>query len=111
MSVHERCWLCMFWNGERCTQTFRLIIHMEPREGLGGQVDFSCTPGMVPEELKPRLTEYISKFLTKALPAISMLPIWDEIRDFQLANLPERADCPARKENEALKPHLKLVKF
>ena len=108
--VHERCWLCGFWNGERCNQTFRLTIHVTPTDGIGGQVDFQTTPGMVPEELKPKLNKYISKFLEKVLPAISMLPIWDEIRDFQLANLPERADCPGRKINETKKEYLRIVK-
>jgi len=111
MTTHERCWLCAFWQDGRCTQTWRLVIFLEPQKGgIGGQVDFACTPGMVPEELKARLTEYIQKFCEKALPAISMIPIWDEIREWQLAHQPETADCPARKVRNDIKPFLHVVR-
>jgi hypothetical protein len=106
----ERCWLCAFWDGERCTQTYRLVIHVTPENGIGGQVEFTTTPGMVPEELQPKLTEYIYKFCEKVLPAISMMPVWEEIREYQLANLPERADCPARVESKHKRAFLKVVK-
>ena len=106
----ERCWLCAFWDGNRCTQTFRMVILMTP---TGGQVDFSTVPGMVPEELKDRVIKVMSRFLEKALPAIEALSIWDEIREFQLANLPERADCPSKREpsEEIKRDYLKLVKL
>lgn len=103
----ERCWLCKFWNGERCTQTWRLVIHVEP---LGGQMEYSTAPGMVPEELKPRLTEFFEKFTAKLAETIQLLPIWDEIREFQLANMPERKDCPARVESKTKRAYLKVVK-
>jgi len=107
---HERCWLCAFSQDGRCTNTFRLIIHVTPIDGIGGQVDFQCTPGMVPEELKPKLTKYMSKFLEKVLPAISMMPFWEEVRNFQLANS-DRAGCPGHKERQDIKPYLRLVKM
>jgi hypothetical protein len=107
MTTHERCFLCAFWNGDRCTQTWRLTIHIEP---IGGQVDFQTAPGMVPEELKPKVTEYFQKFLSKVLPAIEMMPIWDEIREWQLAHLPETSDCPARKVRDDIKPFLHVVR-
>jgi hypothetical protein len=106
MTTHERCWLCAFFQEGRCTQTWRLIIHVEP---TGGQVDFQTAPGMVPEELKPRITHYMERWLSKVLPAIEVLPIWDEIREWQLAH-PEAQGCPGRKEREDLKPYLHLVK-
>lgn len=106
MTTHEKCWLCSFWNGDRCTNTWRLVVYVEP---TGGQVDFACTPGMVPEELKPKLTEYFSKFITKLLPVIETMSVWDEIREFQLAHFDTQA-CPGRKENKELKPYLRIVK-
>jgi len=111
MDTHERCFLCSFWNGTRCTQTFRLLIHVEPCDGaIGGQVDFSCTPGMVPEELKPKLSKYFGKFLEKLLPVISTMPVWDEVAEWQAAHLPECKDCPGRKERDDIKPYLRVVK-
>ena len=104
----ETCWLCAFWDGQRCNQTFRLVILMTPS---GGQVDFAVTPGMIPQEFKEKVAKYVSRFLEKALPALEVLPIWEEIREFQLANLPERADCPGRQVAETKKDYLKLVKF
>lgn len=108
--IHEHCWLCAFWSGSRCTQTWRLMIHIEPQEGgIGGIVDFTTTPGMVPEDLKTRLTLYFEKFMEKLAPAISLMPIWDEVRQYQTSH-PEAAQCPGRKESEALKPYLRVVK-
>lgn len=102
----ERCILCGFWNGERCTQTFRLTIHITP---VGGQVDFQTTPGMVPEEMKAEIGGYFHKFIDKLIPVIEMMPIWDRIREFQAA-IPERKDCPARRERDDIKPYLRIVK-
>ena len=109
MSVHERCWLCQFWNGERCTNTFRLVIHLTPADGVGGQVEFSTTPGMVPEELIPKLNERMHAFFNKILAPISMLPWWDEIRQFQEAN-PEREDCPGRRVNPNKEEFMRVSK-
>jgi hypothetical protein len=103
----ERCWLCAFWNGSRCTQTWRLMVHVEPN---GGQVDFSTTPGMVPEHLKEKLSEMFGRMVTLfLLPLIEKMPVWEEIKEFQTAK-PERMDCPAKQEIAGLHPYLKVVK-
>lgn len=109
--THERCWLCVHYVEGRCTNTFSLKIHVEPHpdKGIGGMVDFSCTPGMVPEELKPELTEFFQKYFDRILPAISMLPIWDKIREWQLSH-PDKKHCPGNKPSEIKKNHLKVVK-
>lgn len=74
-------------------------------------MDFATVPGMIPEELKSKVAEYMCKFLGKVLPALEVLPIWEEIREFQLANLPDRADCPGRTVSTVKKDYLKLVKL
>lgn len=108
--VEERCLLCSFWSGSRCTQTWRLTILVEPQEGgIGGQVDFMTAPGMVPEGLKGKLTEYMHKFMNKVLPVISMMPVWEEVRTYQLAN-PDRSECPAKEVRNDLKPYLHIVR-
>jgi hypothetical protein len=104
----ERCWLCSFWNGDHCTQTWRLIIHVEP---TGGQVDFSTTPGMVPEHLKEKVGELFGRMATLfLLPLIEKMPIWEEIREYQLANRKERSDCPAREQIKGIEPYLHIVR-
>ena len=103
----DSCLLCTFWNGERCIQTWRLTIHITP---TGGQVDVQTTPGMVPEELKEKFTRYFQRFLEKVLPAIDMMPIWDEIREYQLAHTPVTETCPGRQIKEDIKPYLKIVR-
>jgi len=100
----ERCWLCSFWNGSRCTHTFRLTFHIDP---VGGQVDFQATPGMVPEEIMPRLAQYFQKLIERVAVAIELMPFWDEVREFQIVQ--GRSDCPGRKEREEIKPYLKIV--
>lgn len=111
MDIHERCFLCGFWSGSRCTQTWRLIFLIEPQEGgIGGQIDFATVPGMVPEELKPKINEYFQKFIDKLVPAITMMPVWNEVREYQLAHSPETDDCPARKVRKDLAPFLHLVR-
>jgi len=81
------------------------MFHIEP---LGGQVDFSTTPGMVPEVLKPKVEEVFKRFIEKLLPAIQTFPIWDEIREYQLAN-PEREACPGREVRKDL-PYLRVLR-
>lgn len=86
------------------------MIHIQPQEdGIGGIVDFTTTPGMVPEELKPRLTNYFEKFMEKLGPAISLMPIWDEVRNYQLSH-PDAADCPAKKIRKDIQPFLHIVR-
>lgn len=98
------CTLCTFWD-KRCTHTWRITFHIEP---LGGQIDFSTTPGMVPEHLKQQLTDYLSRFMEKMGLALQVLPIWDEVRAWQLAN-PERERCPGRTVRRDV-PHLHVVR-
>jgi len=105
--MSEACDLCVFWKERHCTQTWRLLIMVEP---VGGLIDLQTSPGMVPEELKAELTDYFQKFMSRLIPAIETMPFWEEIRKFQLA-LPERAACPARRERQEIKPYLKVVKF
>lgn len=105
------CQLCVFWQDEKCTLTFKVHILAEPGpQGVGGQVVVEFVPGMVPEELKDKVGRYFHRFFEKALPALSMAPVWDEVREYQLAS-PERQACPGRKERTDLKPYLKIVKF
>lgn len=99
------CTVCSFWDGQRCTHTWRLIFHIEP---LGGQMEFSTTPGMVPEHLKPELDKFMEKFMEKMAPAIRMWPIWEPILEWQLAH-PDREACPGREVRKDI-PHLKVVK-
>lgn len=105
--THERCWLCAFHNGERCTHTFRLVFHVEP---TGGQVEFITTPGMVPEDLKPKLEKHFKKLIDRLIPVIEIIPVWNEIREWQIAHHESNHDCPGRKEREDIKPYLKIVK-
>lgn len=106
MEASERCWLCSFWNGNRCTQTFRLTIHVEP---LGGQLDFVTTPGMVPEELKPKVNDYFRKLSEKfIIPLIEKMPVWEEIREFQEGH--HREHCPGMEERKELKNYLHIVR-
>jgi len=106
--THERCWLCAFYNGTRCTHTWRLSVHVEPQ---GGVVDFSTTPGMVPEHMKAKLSDIFGRMTTLfLLPLIEKMPVWDEIREYQQAN-PDANDCPGRKVPEDIKPFLKVVKY
>ena len=106
METHERCFMCAFWNGDRCTQTYRLVIMATP---TGGQIEFATTPGMVPEELKQKLNTYFKKLVDKIIPVIEMIPVWDEIREFQQTK-EERKDCPGRRERDYIKPYLQVVR-
>ena len=105
------CLLCVFWKDNRCTLTYRLQIHIEPslEHGIGGIVEVSTTPGMVPEELIPQVNRYLKRFLEKALVAISFAPVWGEIAQWQASHA-ECAACPGRKERKDIKPYLKVVK-
>lgn len=101
------CQICAFWKDGRCTQTWRLSVHITPN---GGVVDFSTTPGMVPEHVKSRLSERFAALLERfLLPLIDAMPEWREIREFQLSS-PERDQCPAFEATESVKPFLKVVK-
>lgn len=108
MAINEEkpCTLCSFWDGQRCTHTWRLMVHIEP---CGGQMDFSVTPGMVPESLVPKLEKFIKDFMNVLGPAIEKWPIWGEVREFQLANLPDTERCPGRQVRKDV-PHLHVVK-
>jgi len=99
------CAICKFWNGLACTQTWRVTFFITPN---GGIVDFSTVPGMVPEHIKPKLTKYMDDFMTRMLPAIEAIPIWDEIREWQLAH-PDRERCPGREVRGDI-PYLHVVK-
>lgn len=99
------CTTCTFWKDERCTHTWRLMFHIEP---LGGQMDFSTTPGMVPEHLKPELDKFMAMFMEKMAPAIRMWPIWDLILDWQLQN-PHLERCPGREVPRDI-PHLRVIR-
>lgn len=98
------CTICTFWDGHRCTQTWRVMFFIKP---TGGIVEFMTTPGMVPEHLKVRLTEFMSKFMEKLAPAIEAIPIWNEIREWQLAHQ-DRGACPGRQVMKGI-PHLHVV--
>jgi hypothetical protein len=103
----DACQLCAYWQEGRCTHTWRLVVLVEP---TGGQVDFATTPGMVPEELKPKLERYFRRLVDRLLPVIEAMPIWGEIREWQLAH-PEAAACPGRRERAELRPYLQVVKW
>lgn len=106
-NADERCWLCSFWSGSRCTNTWKLIIHAEP---IGGQIEISTSPGMIPEELKPRFTEFFQKFFEKLIPAIEQFPLWAEIQEFQIAKDKTTRECPGRNERQDIKPFLHIVR-
>jgi len=107
MSEDAVCELCSFWKDAKCTHTFRLVFLVEP---IGGQVEIQATPGMIPSELEDAFREYFTKLFSKIIPVIETMPLWDQIREFQL-NHPDREHCPSRVESKELKPYLKLVKF
>jgi hypothetical protein len=75
----------------------------------GGQIEFNTMPGMVPKELKPKLNGYFKELIDRMIPVIKIISVWDEIREFQLAQ-EERIDCPARRERDYLKPYLRVVR-
>lgn len=108
MAVDESppCQTCTFWDGKRCTHTWRLTVHIEP---LGGQMDFSITPGMVPEHLIPELEKFVKNFMDKLAPAIRMWPIWDRVLDWQLLNHEILERCPGRQVRRDI-PYLHVVK-
>jgi len=101
----SRCDLCVFWDGNRCTNTFRLVIFIEP---VGGQVDLVTTPGMVPDSLKGELHEQFSALVCRFLvPLIEKMPVWAKIREYQ-AQHPEAHECPGRVARGA--PYLRVIK-
>lgn len=105
--MSQACLLCAFWDGERCTHTWRLVMLVTP---VGGQIDVIMTPGMIPEPLKDKFIKYLTRFLEKVMPAVEAMPIWDEIREYQLANAPVTEACPGREIRSDIRPYLKVVK-
>lgn len=104
---HERCLKCPYLAPKLdppCGRTFEAIFHVTP---LGGKIDISFTPGMIPKEFEPKLEYMLSRVFEQVSIVVNQWPGWDELGEIMRSN-PVKTDCPGREEIE--NPYLRLVK-
>lgn len=108
----EHCLSCEHYDQNKgyCKRTF--IMYIVLGDGHGScKVD--VIPGTIPEHLEAKVQAQLHTIITRFMDsAITKLPVWDEIREYQLQGGEERETCPAREaKRPKVQDYIKIVKF